>query len=286
MATDAQLREQVSRDMGDFFQSTTTANGSADGRTLVDAALVDEVPQDFLKRRAYVSLEEGPTGSGSFEERRVSRMIEQTGELHFPRDFSAQVPTSRLYEMHTNFRALDKDAAVDQALDLLGGTIIFQETDDDITLVTDQFDYDISSLGYFKNELHQVHRVSDQDTEVTTEFFDWDVRGTFLHLYTLPTIPATAIKIRVFGIKKSTKANLVVNSGDVLILAARAVMILYENAIAEFPEEAQLWAGLHASMAQRFAERIVRHFKATIHKSEFSEAYRLSDPSDIHWNVP
>ena len=285
MATDAQLREQISRDMSDFHQSTTTGGGSSDGRTLVDAELIDEVHQDFLKRRTYVSLEQGPSGSGSFEERRVSRMIEQTGELHFPRDFSAQVPTSRLYEMHTHFRATEKDAAIDQALDLLGGAIIFQETDDDITLVTDQYDYDISALGYFKNELHQVHRISDQDTEVTTEFFDWEVRGANLHLYTLPTIPATAIKIRVFGIKKSTKANLVVNSGDVLILAARAAMILYEGAIAEFPEEAQLWSGLHTVMSNRFNERVVRHFRATIHKSEFSEAYRLSEPSDIHWNV-
>ncbi|KKN15981.1 hypothetical protein LCGC14_0980550 [marine sediment metagenome] len=286
MASDAQLREQVSRDMGDFHQSTTTSGGSTDGRTLVDTALIDETPQDFTKRRTFVSLELGPTGSGAFEERRVSRMIEQAGELHFPRDFSAQVPTSRIYEMHTHFRASDKDAAVDQALDLLGGTILYIEADSDITLVTDQFDYDLSALGYFKNELHQVHRISDQDTEVTTEFFDWEVRGTFLHLYTLPTIPSTGIKIRVFGIKKATKTGFNVNTGDVLILAARAAMILYEEAIAEFPEEAQLWAGLHAAMSRKFDERVVRHFKATIHKSEFSEAYKLGDPSDVHWNVP
>lgn len=285
MVTAVQAREQLSRDMGDYFTGTTSATGLSDGRTLVDARLIEEREEDFLRRRTFVVLPDGPSGSGSAEERRVQRIIEPAGELHFLRAFTAQVANSNSYEVHTHFRGADKDEAVNQALDLLGGTILFTEATSDISLVAEQFDYSISSLGFYKNELHQVHGISDNDTEVTTEMFDWEVRGTDLHLLTLPTVPSSGRKLRVFGNKKATLSDIGLNSGDLLILSARAAMILYETAIAEFPNEAQIWAALHATMSSRFDERIVRHFTTGIAKTEFSEMYRTSDLSDVHWNV-
>ncbi len=278
MATAIQAREQLSRDIGDYFASTTTGNAS-DGSTLVDDALKDIEDDNILSPNAQVSI----LTIVAAEERNVASKVTDT--LTMRRNFATTVLTSIAYEMHRQFSASEKDAAITEALDLIF-PMVWTPVTADLTFVADQFDYDITASNFHNDTPHQVWKVSAGDSEITEKIMNWDIRYTTggaarIHFFNRFNTNET---IRLVGIKETSLAD--ISGTNLLILSSRAAMYLYETAIsaARFDSVATLERSL-ARHEKAFQERIIRFMRMAMPKTVRTHALRETR-SDINFRVP
>lgn len=230
MATDIVAREQLSRDMRDFFRSTTTA--TAGGATLlVDDRLIDEDDDDFITDETRVWIDGGQSGGPvADEERAIASKSGNTATAK--RAFSVTLPSAITYEVHRLFSAEDKDAAITVALDLVT-PVIFKFINTTILTVTDQFDYSLTATGLYQNTPNSVHIVSEGDTEVDIPLFDWEIRDdTTLHFRQRISGGRT---IKLFGIGVAALSD--ISQPQLMILTSRALMFLYEGVINEAKQD-------------------------------------------------
>lgn len=255
MATAVQARQQLSRDMRDYFASTTTTTAAAADK-LDDARLTDEDDDIFVTRQATVWIAGGQTGGPtSDEERAISSKASNI--ITAKRNFSVTLADGVNYEVHRKFSAADKDEAITVALDLMVPRL-WKEKIVDITTVADQFDYDISAHGFYNNQPNEVSIVSDGDTEVDFPLFAWEIRdGDTLHF--LQRIAGDKT-VRLRGIIIPTLADII--QPQLQILSSRAAMYIYEGIIAEATnDQVTRWERALTMEGRRLEERIRRHQK-------------------------
>ncbi len=257
MATDIEARDQLSHDVGDYFKSATTSN-AADGGEIIDTRLSEEADKTFVTDRTWIWIEGGQTsGPASNEERRTvfpDGLV--TSTLSVLRDFSVTVPLTINYYIHRLFSAADKDESITQALSLVLPHL-WKRVTQDITIVADQFDYDLSASSFYHGWPHQVHRVSPNDTEVTWPLYHWEMRGDNLHLFS--RIP-TGDTIKAIGITAPALTD--ISGTDLLILSSRAAAYLFETGLSSAPAELRTFfqQSLDAHRTA-FLERVRQHSK-------------------------
>jgi len=281
MSTAIQARTQVSTDIGDLFASTVTANGAANGSTLIDDTLTDIVDDSLLQPNQTASFLI-TAGDALNEERTIASKVTNTATMR--RNFSTQIDSGDTYELHRQFSAAEKDRAVTQAIDLIF-PMIWKAITFNVTIVADQFDYDITGAGFYNDTPHQVLRVSKGDTELTTKIYDWDIRydvggAIKLHLFTRFE---TGITMRLFGIAKPVLADIAGN--DLLILSSRAAMYLYETNLSSVQfDSVQVVERALALQTKMFNERVIRFMRMAMPKTIRTKALR-NLRTDINFRV-
>lgn len=279
MATVQSARKRLSQDLGDEFNSTTTATAGAPNQ-LKDDRLKDYDDDRFVTRQSTIWIAGGQTGGPANDEERGIN-TKSSDVLTTFRNFSVTLPANINYEVHRLFSASEKDSAISVALDLCF-PILWARVQTDITMVAEQYDYNISSAGFYNNTPHQVHIVSNQDTELTIPLHAYDIReNDKLHLLFRPL---DGRKLRLFGIRKATLAE--VNEPQLGILTARAAMFLLEQAITQVPTDlVGRFNQLLALNASRFAERVSRHMIPGPSRSYQTEVWNTG-LRDTNWRIP
>jgi len=275
MSTADLAREQVTRDLGDRFSSTTTASGT--NVQIVDDFLTNFDDDKFVNKfDTWVKLISGTTGgTDDGKIRRVTTKVGNTLTLAFA--LSGTTVASIVYEVFHLFRPDEYDDAVISALEATFPTI-FKLTTLDVTVVEGTYDYDISA-GNFQNDMpRQAHIISPSDSEVTIPFWDWEKRlvgaNPGIHFNEHPPVGAT---VRLVGITQSLIAD--ISTQQLLILSARAVLFLIEGDLAQSGNELRRrHEGTEAIWQQRFQQRIAD--RAEIPPPEMKQgAWNPSTPS-------
>ncbi len=253
MSTADLAREQVTRDLGDRFSSTTTANGATD--TLVDDFLTNFDDDRFVNKfDTWVKIISGSTGTT--DDGKIRRVLSKTGNtLTLAFALSGTTVTSIVYEVFHLFRPDEYDDAVISALEAVFPTV-FKLTTLDVVVVEGTYDYDISS-GNFQNDMpRQAHIISPSDSEVTVPFFDWEKRlvgaAPGVHFNEHPPVGTT---VRLVGITQSVIGD--ISTQQLLILSARAVLFLIEGDLAQSGNELRRrHEGTAVIWQQRLQQRI------------------------------
>ncbi len=266
MATLDQARPQVSKDLNDDFSSVTTTIGNVNKKTLIDVALGDWDTDSFFlaRRRSTVFI------LSADEERFADVSVGLTGSpidtLTVTRAFTSQVANSANYEVHRMYSALQKELAINAAVDLCWPQM-FIPVETTITLVAQQMDYDVSAAGLFRDAVRQVKVQSTADTEHWVRVFNWEMRhddtsgGMKLHFFQPPDEART---IHIFGHKKMALTDYTVNE-DLLVLSAKAAVYLIERDLstAVVDERSHLERML-ALNEKRFRDRATQYKRQSI----------------------
>ena len=253
MSTADLAREQVTRDLGDRFSTTTTANGA--NNTLVDDFLTNFDDDRFVNKfDTWIKIISGSTGTTDDGKiRRVTLKVGNTLTLAFA--LSGTTVTSIVYEVFHLFRPDEYDDAVISALEAVFPTI-FKLTTLDVVVVEGTYDYDISSANFQNDMPRQAHIISPSDSEVTIPFFDWEKRlsgaNPAIHFNEHPPVGTT---VRLVGITQSLITD--ISTQQLLILSARAVLFLVEGDLAQSGNELrQRHEGTAGLWQQRYQQRI------------------------------
>ena len=271
MATPAEARTQLSRDLGDLFTSVTTSQGAT--TTLNDTQL-DNYDDDLFvtKFNTWVEMVDGADAGVS------RRVTSKTGPAATVVAFPAVIETGVAYEIHNVATPDQKDDAITHALNLLNGVVLFKKARADITIVADQFDYDVPA-GFYRNQVRQIHLVSAGDTEVTRELYDWEPRvdsggGDDIHFFS--RLQEGQV-MRVFGHQVVALTDLVDAGGNLLILSARAAMHIYQTILSTSPsEQVGRYQTLLTNMTALYNERLLRYRETGIPFSMLTQAYKGS----------
>lgn len=279
MATVAEAREQLSRDIGDFYEDTTTSVGNASGIDLIDTRLSEEDPDAFIgdttERAVTASIE---SGAQIDEERAISVLA--TSTLTMKRAFGGQILSGVKYQVHRGFNAENKDDAITEALDLMWPTVFKEVIAADVTIVANQKDYSVPS-GFFDNIPHSVELVSTVDTEDTIILFGWRMLNGKVHF---DNLPATGRKVRMIGIAKKALSDYVVG-GDLLVLSSRAAIYLYESASSDNPADLTgRFQGILQMHQSRLTTRTVKYTRARPAITRVTQSLR-SMGSGRDWGV-
>jgi len=251
--TAALAQTQLSRDLGDHFSSTLTSAGTT--TTTTDTRLSNYDDDRFVNK--FDTWVEIISGTDAGLERRVTS---KTGAVLTHIAFPSGADNAATYKVHRIATAAEKDDAITHVLNLLNGVILFKKAQAEITIVADQFDYDVPS-GFYRDQLRQVHMVSDGDTEISHELFDWEPRvdsggGNDIHFFSRLQ---AGTKIRVFGHQVVAIGDLTDGDGDALILSARAAVFILNTLITQAPnDQIQRFTTMLTTMAALYQERLVR----------------------------
>lgn len=129
MTTSLQAAEiLLSKEMGDYFSSTTTSAGDAGGLNLIDTALAEE-GEGFVTDTTYDQIASGTGSAPDEEERKAKGLVPDSGTLGLLRAHTVQVPTSTAYRVHRLFSASEKRRALIHAAKA-GYPYIFDRVDD------------------------------------------------------------------------------------------------------------------------------------------------------------
>ncbi len=229
--TTALARSQLSKDMSDYFASTTTAAGST--TTTVDNLVGNFDDDIFVSKYDTFILAMAGTDVGLWR-----RVTSKSGITMTHSAFPNGVGNGISYEIHRIGNPDEKDVAITRALAIMNGVILFKKAFADLTMVANQFDYSMPS-GFYKNEPRQIHLVSNSDDEITQELFNWTMRtdsgGTNdIHFYSRITAGDT---VRVWGHQVLVIGDMVDQEPQALLLSARAAILLYTDVIAKAPQE-------------------------------------------------
>ncbi len=253
MATAIEARTQVSRDLGDFFDGTTTSSGST--TQFNDTKLANYDDDIFVTKFNTWALAVDGTNAGEFR-----RVTSKSGTAVTTVAFSNTMASGVKYEIHRVADPDEKDAAVTHTINLLQGVVLWKRAHKDITIVADQFDYDVPS-GFYRDQIRQIHHVSAGDDEITREIFDWEPRvdsggANDIHLFSRLE---AGEKIRVFGHQVVALSDMTDGDGFMLIMSARAAMYILKNVIAQAPnEQIQRWQTLLTTNTVEYTERLAR----------------------------
>ena len=115
MATSlANCRIELSKQLGDYWSSTTTSSGHAGGTTIVDTALKAKA-NDWIDNEAEMfTLITHSGDSSEDDERKISALDNSTGTLT-TLAHTAQVGSAKTYEVHRLFTASEKRMALVRA---------------------------------------------------------------------------------------------------------------------------------------------------------------------------
>lgn len=165
----ANCRKQLSKEIGDYWDSTTTSSGSS--TTAVDTALKAKA-NDWISDAPQEMYDLITSGTYSGEERKISSLDNTTGTLT-TLAHTGTIASAVTYEVHRIFTASEKRIALIMAAKLAFPYIfkkvrdISLQVDDDVIGTA----IDISSLGLLNNT---PHRISEAPETTSTEEY-WRV---------------------------------------------------------------------------------------------------------------
>lgn len=258
MVTAAQALIQVSRDLGDYFPGTTTAQGLA--TTFKDTILANFNDDRFVNKfDTWLKIISGST-SGN-DDGKTRRIISKVGTTAtFAIALAGVTPSGMVYQVHKLFTPDEKDDAVTNALETMFPTV-FKLVTQDITISADTYDYATNSSSFQNGLPRQAHIIS-ADTEVTKPFFNWEGRQVSgvngIHFNEHPPVGTT---VRLVGLTQPTITN--ISTQHMLILSARAILFLLEGALGQgINENTQRFQHLEQVWQGRLQERIQQHAEA------------------------
>lgn len=265
MATIDEARIQLSRDLGDYFASVTTGNGAANGSSINDAGFADFDSDNFFTNERGTTIYI-VSGSESGQERRANDVKGFTGgppvdDLDVFNPFVGQIDDATSYEIHRLFSASKKEEAINVALNLVWPQM-FLPAVDDLVMVAQQMDYDVTAAGFFRNVVRQVTRVTSGDTEQEIRQFGWEnqvdeaVGGNKLHFYRQPLSTYTT---RIYGHKKMAIGDYT-DGDDLMVLCSRAAIYLVQGELARSTvQDRNHLRELLGQLQGDFAERVARY---------------------------
>jgi len=219
MASDAE-RQQVSKDLLDYLAGTTTAAGAGDGSTVTDTALGNYDDDGFVRKYFTTIL----ITSGTYDGEERYAASKSAGTVTMRANYTGQIAISVTYEVNHLFSAAEKEAAIDQVrssrVDL-----IHDVDPQDITIVGNQMDYDLTAYGWHNNMPLQAYLVPPGDTESAIPYTDWYWHGTKIHV-TGP-LPPTGWKLRVVGLKAVASGSM--STAQLYVASALAGLELLEG---------------------------------------------------------
>lgn len=224
MSSAVLLRTQVSKDLLDYWVSTTDGSGSTS--TLVDSLLQKFDDSEIRTRRASFLM---TSGTSSGEERQFSS--KSTSTVTVVPDFGNAITSGLTYEMHRMFTAEEKNFAVTAALTAVF-PFVHVPTVTDVTPVANQHLYDISTQGLKDDLPTAVLWSGPGDVELGVPISGWEMRG--INLYLPYNLPITG-KYRVLGMKIATATA--TTTPQELIVSAQAVVSLLAGAASDTPND-------------------------------------------------
>lgn len=124
----------LSKELGDYWASTTTSNGAAGKTTLVDTALMAKA-NDWVTDEAYDQI---TSGSADEEERKVSSLDNSDGTLTMLAH-SAQIVSGVTYQVHRLFSGSEKRTALIKAAQEMVYPSLFTEVWDETLVIGNWF---------------------------------------------------------------------------------------------------------------------------------------------------
>lgn len=264
MATMAQAVTQLSKDLGDFFGSTTTGAGSS--TTVEDSLFGDQDSDNFLTQNQQMTLHFTATG----DERRIDISTGFTGgppvDLLTITRSAAGNGNGKAYTIHRLFTFLEKEEAINQAVNLVWPRM-FERIQATVTTVVNQMDYDVSAAGIFRDTVRDARRVSSGDTEAERRIFNWNMRiddTSGAKKFHLKQQPLDVHTINIYGHKKMALADYT-DGEDLLVVAARAGRYLLEQLLANSIVTDRSHAGTLLQLQQNnFVERLAQYKREEI----------------------
>lgn len=279
MATAKEARDQLSHDIGDDLEGrlsvTTSSNGTT--TTVVSDEFLDFNDDELDTERMTLLSEDGPNID---EERKVS-LSDSTATA--TRAFGNATSINEEYSVHRLFTASEKDNAITQALKLLWPTL-FVKDEFEFDEVANQYDYDISAAGFYRDTPRQLHLVSEDDPELSLMLFDWSYNPDdgFLKLGRLY---GTGRTYRAIGHKQPALSD--ITSDELLIVTARAALYLYDQAMqTQRVDFLNRYEDARAVMAAALRERTVRFAPTPVAMTKRFSGYRKHRLIDKDWSTP
>lgn len=279
MATAKEAREQLSHDIGDDLEGrlsvTLTSNGTTTTAVSAEFLDFDEDELDTEKLTLY------PENGTNIEEERKGTLSGST--FTATRAWSNSTSSGDTYSVHRLFTASEKDNAITQALKLLWPTLFIKD-EYEFTEVANQYEYDISSAGFYRNIPRQLHLVSEDDTELQLMLFDWSYNPDdgFLKLGRLY---GTGRTYRAIGHKQPTLST--ITDDELLIVTARAAVYLYDQAIqTQRVDFVGRYDEAKANMIRTLADRTMRFAPSPIAATRRFSGYRKHRLIDKDWSTP
>lgn len=127
---------ELSKQLGDYFASTTTSAGDTGGLHLTDTALAEK-EDDWVTDNTYDQITSGTYGYATTydgEERKVKSLANENGTLGLVRAHTGQIATSVTYRVHRLFSASDKRRALIWAAKHSFPHIFAQVRDENLTV--------------------------------------------------------------------------------------------------------------------------------------------------------
>lgn len=280
MATAQEARRQLMADIGDpgegRFQFTTSAAGTSTS-IVADEFLDFDADNLRTEQMTILGLESPVAG----EERRVTALATNTATLSRALTGGA-MGSGKTFEIHRRWSAAAKNDAVTKALDLVFPQL-FVKAKHEFTIVLDQFDYDISAGGFYRNTPRQVHLVSSDDTEKSLPIFDWEVVPDTGKLHLGVTVSAGRT-IRCWGHKKPALSD--ITATELGILSARAGIYLLSQSIVNEPlDQVGRYKDALAQMVSLYQERLEKHRPAPIPATVSTDVW-WQDELDFDFSEP
>lgn len=204
MATVTTMRDKLSEEIGDYFKSTTTSDGSGTD-DLIDTELAKYDDDDFIDKFETSFLIEGAVTATGEENFATSKT---DGTVAFRGDYSALIPNATAYSVHKLFSAAHKDRVIESVRKSIFPTI-FKEAQYEFTIVANQQTYDISAasfddpLGAFRD----IQLVNEDDSEKSTTIFNWEFIPGQTNKLRLNALPGTGRTVRLIGIQTADLAD-------------------------------------------------------------------------------
>ena len=231
MATVTTMRDRLSEEIGDYFKGTTSSDGS-DGYQLIDTELGkyddDELIDKYNSSFYIETLSLTASGEENYAVSKSGNTVTMRGL------YSGIIPNSTVYSMHRLFSAAQKDRAIERVRKSIFPTI-FLEAQSEITIVADQYTYDLSSAAFEdpNGAPRDVLLVDSQDTEETLPLTNWEIVPGQTNKLKFNYLPATGRTVRLIGIKTQILANY--DDQDEELLVAFAARSLFNEGVQAAP---------------------------------------------------
>jgi len=231
MATVTTMRDRLSEEIGDYFKGTTSSDG-ADGYQLIDSELAKHDDDELIDKYNSSFKIETVALTASGEE---NWAVSKSGTTVTMRGlYSGIIPNNTVYSMHRLFSAAQKDRAIERMRKSIFPTI-FLEAQYEITIVADQYTYDLSSASFEdpNGAPRDVLLVDSQDTEETLPLTNWQIVPGQTNKLKFNSLPAAGRTVRLIGIQTQTLVNY--DDQDEELLVAFAARSLFNEGVQAAP---------------------------------------------------
>lgn len=278
----ANFRRRVARNDASLLQVTTSANGAADGTTLIADELVDYAHGENSLQRALVTRVN--TG-GDIEIRRISEWTVSTATLTVSRAFSEQVSSGEAIDIYRKFAPAEIDNALRVALTEVYPDIAQLVVDETLVTVADQYEYALPAAIFDLDRSFGGRVLIEIDPDVATfpyeEVLNWSIRQSGeTKTLLLPSFVKAGLTIRLIGLAPltfpATEATTLPAPNTTLdLLSYKVLSLLYRRGIQTAGEDREFlltfsdrYEQLYQTYVSRWGQTL---YPSTIDLSNFSQ---------------